>query len=127
MLGCYPQLEDELTNFSTAGYVGDSPNRADAMIWALTDLLVQPMSNTGLFEFVRCMALGIPIGPPRRRRGRELRSARVRRTLRDAVSYGQAQMTVSVNRGETMRQKGASHVPSSRFSGTTATTCLCPN
>lgn len=35
----FPQLEEELTSFTTHGYVGsDSPNRADALIWALTDL-----------------------------------------------------------------------------------------
>lgn len=37
--GRFPQLEEELTSFTTHGYVGsDSPNRADALIWALTDL-----------------------------------------------------------------------------------------
>lgn len=38
-VGYFPELEDELTAFSTAGYTGgQSPNRADAMIWALTEL-----------------------------------------------------------------------------------------
>src|SRR6202012_6163251 len=38
-VGEYRQLEDELTAFSTAGYTGErSPNRADALIWALTEL-----------------------------------------------------------------------------------------
>jgi phage terminase large subunit-like protein len=38
-VGNFPELEDELTAFSTVGYVGDkSPNRADALIWALTEL-----------------------------------------------------------------------------------------
>ena len=33
------ELEDELTAFSTVGYLGDkSPNRADALVWALTAL-----------------------------------------------------------------------------------------
>lgn len=37
--GRFPQLESELTAFTTHGYVGgDSPNRADALIWALADL-----------------------------------------------------------------------------------------
>lgn len=37
--GDFQELEDELLAFSTAGYVGDrSPNRADALIWALTEL-----------------------------------------------------------------------------------------
>lgn len=38
-VGVYPELEDELSAFSTTGYLGDdSPNRADALIWALTEL-----------------------------------------------------------------------------------------
>lgn len=38
-VGRYPALETELTAFTTHGYVGgDSPNRADALIWALTEL-----------------------------------------------------------------------------------------
>ena len=37
--GEFPELEDELVAFSTVGYMGErSPNRADAMIWALTEL-----------------------------------------------------------------------------------------
>lgn len=37
--GYFPELEDELTAFSTIGYTGaNSPNRADALIWALTEL-----------------------------------------------------------------------------------------
>ena len=32
-------LEDQLCNFTTAGYMGDrSPDRADAKIWALSEL-----------------------------------------------------------------------------------------
>lgn len=38
-VGCFPELEDELASFSTAGYTGErSPNRADALVWALTEL-----------------------------------------------------------------------------------------
>lgn len=38
-VGIYPELEDELASFSTVGYVGaGSPNRADALIWALAEL-----------------------------------------------------------------------------------------
>ena len=39
MVGYHPELEDELIGFTTHGYMGgSSPNRADAMIWAMTDL-----------------------------------------------------------------------------------------
>lgn len=38
-VGRFPELEEELTSFTTHGYVGgDSPNRADALIWALAAL-----------------------------------------------------------------------------------------
>lgn len=37
--GLFPKLEDELCAFSTTGYTGPrSPNRADALIWALAEL-----------------------------------------------------------------------------------------
>jgi hypothetical protein len=35
---------------ATAGY---SPDRVDALVWALTDLLVEPMANSGIFELYR--------------------------------------------------------------------------
>ncbi len=38
-VGYFRELEDELSGFSTVGYVGGgSPNRADALVWALTTL-----------------------------------------------------------------------------------------
>jgi phage terminase large subunit-like protein len=38
-VGRFVELEEELTAFTTHGYVGsDSPNRADALIWALAEL-----------------------------------------------------------------------------------------
>ena len=38
-VGMFNELEDELCAFSTFGYVGTgSPNRADAVVWALTEL-----------------------------------------------------------------------------------------
>jgi phage terminase large subunit-like protein len=46
MVGNFPDLEEELTSFSTVGYLGEqSPNRADAMIWMCSALfpgIVQP-------------------------------------------------------------------------------------
>jgi predicted phage terminase large subunit-like protein len=41
--GSFPELEDEMCAMAPDGYVGDgSPDRADAAIWALTELMVQP-------------------------------------------------------------------------------------
>lgn len=38
-VGTFPELEDELCAMSTVGYTGTgSPNRADALIWALSEL-----------------------------------------------------------------------------------------
>jgi phage terminase large subunit-like protein len=38
-VGLFPELEEELCGFSTFGYTGTgSPNRADALVWALTEL-----------------------------------------------------------------------------------------
>lgn len=38
-VGEFPDLEDQLCNFTATGYVGEgSPDRADALVWALTEL-----------------------------------------------------------------------------------------
>ena len=46
LVGYFRELEDELTGFTTHGYMGEkSPNRADAMVWAISDLfpeLIKP-------------------------------------------------------------------------------------
>jgi hypothetical protein len=39
IVGRMPELEDEMTSMTTAGYTGTkSPNRLDAMVWAVTEL-----------------------------------------------------------------------------------------
>lgn len=41
-VGSFPELEDQMTQFTTEGYQGDkSPDRADALVWACTDLFPQ--------------------------------------------------------------------------------------
>jgi hypothetical protein len=55
--GEFRELEDQMLNFSTAGYLGDrSPDRVDALVWALTDLLVEPMPGEAMIEFYRLRA-----------------------------------------------------------------------
>jgi phage terminase large subunit-like protein len=55
-IGTFPQLEDQMTNFTSdidraaAGY---SPDRVDALVWAFSELLVEPMNGEGKFEFYR--------------------------------------------------------------------------
>ena len=46
-VGAFPDLEEQMCNFSRAGYQGmKSPDRADAAVWALTDLMVgQPAAS----------------------------------------------------------------------------------
>ena len=40
-VGEFPDLEDQMLNFTPGGYVGDgSPDRADALVWALTELML---------------------------------------------------------------------------------------
>ena len=54
--GAFATLEDQMCGFTTdfdrqrAGY---SPDRVDALVWSLTDLLVEQMSNEGIYEFYR--------------------------------------------------------------------------
>lgn len=46
IVGYHRDLEDELSGFTTYGFTGDhSPNRADAMIWALSDLFPELLAS----------------------------------------------------------------------------------
>jgi phage terminase large subunit-like protein len=60
-VGTFPQLEDQMTNFTSdfdrhaAGY---SPDRLDALVWAAIELLVEPMKGYGLFDVMRRRAAG---------------------------------------------------------------------
>jgi len=41
IIGGFPELEDEMVLMTSNGYVGEgSPNRVDAMVWALTELML---------------------------------------------------------------------------------------
>lgn len=41
-VGVFSDLEDQLGNFTPSGYVGEgSPDRADALVWALTELMLE--------------------------------------------------------------------------------------
>lgn len=48
-VGSFGALEDEMCAFTRDGYVGDrSPNRADALVWVLTDLMLgKSVGSTG--------------------------------------------------------------------------------
>lgn len=47
-VGYYPDLEGELSAFTTNGFIGDhSPNRADAYVWAFTELFGAIVAEQG--------------------------------------------------------------------------------
>ena len=58
-IGAFPQLEDQMCAFTSdfdriaACY---SPDRVDALVWALTELLVEPRAGDGIFEAYRHLA-----------------------------------------------------------------------
>jgi predicted phage terminase large subunit-like protein len=60
-VGTFPQLEDQMANFTAdfdrdkAGY---SPDRVDALVWATTELLVEQMKSYGMYEVMRRRAAG---------------------------------------------------------------------
>jgi hypothetical protein len=67
-LGCFPEFEDHQRSFTSnfdRGTAGYSPGRVDALVWALTELMAQPMAGFGIFELYRRRATGIPIVPLR--------------------------------------------------------------
>ena len=40
-VGAFPALEDQMCAFTPEGFIGDgSPDRADALVWALTELMI---------------------------------------------------------------------------------------
>jgi predicted phage terminase large subunit-like protein len=55
-IGTFSKLEDQMCAFTSdfdrarAGY---SPDRLDALVWALTDLMIQPMQGWGWYELQR--------------------------------------------------------------------------
>lgn len=59
-LGAFPQLEDQMCAFTRGGQggpnsssMGYSPDRVDALVWALTELLVEPAPGEGIYEVYR--------------------------------------------------------------------------
>ena len=45
-VGQFPDLEDQMCNFTSSGFVGEgSPDRADALVWALSELLLDDSAS----------------------------------------------------------------------------------
>jgi phage terminase large subunit-like protein len=58
-VGTFPVLEDQMCGFTTdldRIAAGLSPDRVDALVWAFTDLLVEPMPSEGIYELYRRQA-----------------------------------------------------------------------
>ena len=62
-IGAFPQLEDQMCSFVPAGdeafdlrSARHSPDRVDALVWALTDLLLEPMPDQGIYDLYRQLA-----------------------------------------------------------------------
>ena len=62
--GSFPELEDELTAITAEGHSGRSPDRADAMVWALTELMLRAPAEPR----VRGLCRGRPLTANRGRR-----------------------------------------------------------
>src|SRR5262249_47612030 len=61
-VGSFAKLEDQMAEFTIdfdRDAFGYSPDRVDALVWALTDLLVTPMKGEGIFELYRQQAAAI--------------------------------------------------------------------
>jgi phage terminase large subunit-like protein len=58
-VGMFELLEDQLTNYTPDSK--DSPDRMDAMVWALTDLMASQSSIMGLAALAKfCLACRMP-------------------------------------------------------------------
>jgi phage terminase large subunit-like protein len=54
--GPFDALEDEMAGFTSnfdRGKAGFSPGRVDALVWAVTDLILQPINSWGVYELYR--------------------------------------------------------------------------
>jgi hypothetical protein len=56
-LGVFPELEDQMCAFTAdIDRAAGSPDRIDALVWALAELMIAPMRSFGIFELYRQMA-----------------------------------------------------------------------
>jgi phage terminase large subunit-like protein len=62
-VGAFPQLEDQMCAFASSTQsrfdrqaTGGSPDRVDALVWAITELLVEPRAGAGVFDAYRRLA-----------------------------------------------------------------------
>jgi hypothetical protein len=86
-LGVFPALEDQMVAFTPdIDRAAGSPDRADALVWALAELMIAPMASFGIYELYRQMAeeqsvreTALITGPdPRQQRHEAIRMERQR-------------------------------------------------
>lgn len=52
-MGYFGELEDQMCEFTPDGSMGYSPDRLDALVWALTELMVGSIPHEGLMDYYR--------------------------------------------------------------------------
>jgi len=52
-VGAFPALEDQMCGFTGERGRGLSPDRLDALVWALSELMIEPGEGSGVFEYYR--------------------------------------------------------------------------
>lgn len=58
-VGAFPELEDQLCEYTPDGSMGYSPDRMDSLVWGFTELLVGSIANEGLMDYYRQEAAAI--------------------------------------------------------------------
>jgi predicted phage terminase large subunit-like protein len=56
-VGCFRELEDQMCAFAADGDRGTSPDRVDALVWALSELMVTP-DGTAIIDYYRGLVAG---------------------------------------------------------------------
>ncbi len=52
-VGYFPELEDQLCEYTPDGAMGYSPDRMDALVWGFTELMVGSIAHEGLMDYYR--------------------------------------------------------------------------
>ena len=58
-MGAFPDLEDQMCQFTRdfdKAKMGFSPDHVDALVWAVTELEIEPGDNTAILDFYRVQA-----------------------------------------------------------------------
>jgi phage terminase large subunit-like protein len=52
-VGYFPELEDQMCEYTPEGKMGYSPDRMDALVWGFTELMVGSIAHEGLMDYYR--------------------------------------------------------------------------